>query len=58
MNPETCEPMKTSFSKRAGAIVVALASLTMAGALQARDPGINQPGAVGNAGAARRTVRR
>jgi len=40
------------------ALAIGVATATLAGTLYARDPGINQPGAMGNTGPARRSIRR
>lgn len=39
-------------------LALGAAIATVAAALHARDPGINQPGAIGNTGTARRSLRR
>jgi ABC-type branched-subunit amino acid transport system permease subunit len=40
------------------ALAIGVTTATLAGTLYAWDPGINQPGAMGNTGPARRSIRR
>lgn len=49
--------MKSIRNKWLYALVIGVTVTTLSGAVQARDRGVNQPGAVGNTGAARRSVR-
>jgi hypothetical protein len=50
--------MKSILSKVLFGLAVGVAAVTLAAPLHARDPGINQPGAIGNTGPARRSGRR
>lgn len=50
--------MNIKRSKWIGSLILGVAEAMLSPALHARDPGRNQPGAVGNTGPARRAVRR
>jgi hypothetical protein len=50
--------MNSKRSKWMGQLAIGVALATLSGVLHAWDPGINQPGAVGNTGPARRSIRR
>jgi len=46
--------MNSKHNKWINSVIIGVAAATLSGALYARDPGINQPGAIGNRGPIRR----